>query len=251
MSNQYINFSYNPARDGFSTSTWRELYGTVSLVGGKLDFNKAAIIHFGDILRGDITYSLNIPAPLNGVDTTFGLILYSKGSHAYFSITDQTLVAETSDGTNITSVVIPWQTAWTGTDTEFRIKWEAGTVNFYIAGNLEASINDVSVSGDPMSLYIAADGVNSTILNYINVKTVQSFVTSEGNADSVFEPYVKTYDRVAITDVPTVAPATIMSVNKFDSVNISDSPSTPLVTSFVNKFDTLNISESKTVSTPA
>ncbi len=223
MSNQYINFSYNPARDGFSTSTWRDLYGTVSLVGGKLDFNKAAIIHYGDILRGDITFSLNIPAPLTGVDTTFGLNFINRGAHAYFSIVDKTLIAETSDGTNITSVVINWQSAWTGTDTEFRIKWEAGMVSFYVKGNLEACINDISVSGDPMSIYIAADGVNSTILNYIDAVSVQSFVTSEGNSDSVFEPYVKTYERISITDVPTVTSITTMAINKFDSVNISES----------------------------
>ena len=204
MANQYINFSYNPQRDGFSTSFWRDLYGSVSLVGGKLDFNKAAIIHYGDILRGDITFSLNIPAPLMGVDTTFGLIFYSKGAHAYFSIVDNTIVAETSDGTNTTSVAINWQSAWTSTDTEFRIKWESGMVSFYIAGNLEACINDSSISGDPMSLYVAADGVNSTILNYINARNVQSYVVSQGNSDSTFEPYVKTYERVGVSESVTM-----------------------------------------------
>ncbi|MFA7301832.1 MAG: hypothetical protein WC069_06000 [Candidatus Shapirobacteria bacterium] len=224
MSNEYINFSYDPSKNGFSTSEWHSLYGTVSVSGGKLLFNKSAIIHYGDILRGDISFSMNIPAPATGIDTRFGLTLYSKGAYILFSINDTTLTATSSDGTNITSVGIDWQDSWTDADTVFRIKWEAGMVSFFVAGNLEACINDISVSGDPMSLYVIADGEDETTLNYITIKGVQSYVMSEGNDDSTFEPYVRTYDRLTIQDVPVVS--TTISVDKYDSIGISESKST-------------------------
>lgn len=224
MANQYFNFSYDPAKQGFDSSTWRTVYGDVAVVGGALELIKAAIIHYADILRGDAVFSINIAAPIVGDHSSFGFTQYSKGVHAYFNIHDTVLTAESSDGVTTSSVVIPWETAWTDTDTEFRIKWEAGLVTYFVGGVRKAEIgayapNDIPqsvVPNDPMSLYVASDGADLFLLNYIIVKSIQSYLMSEGNADSSFERIVKESDKLTISEAIT------MSINN-PGINVSDS----------------------------
>jgi hypothetical protein len=230
MANQFYNFNYDPAKKGFAALTWRKVYGDVAVVSGQLQFTKAFIIHYGDILRGDATFNINIAAPFADGDTTFGFTQYSKGVHAYFKISGTVLSAETSDGTTTKNVVIPWSAAWTDTNTEFRIKWEAGLVTFFIGGQFKTSIGyskllDIPVSivpNDSMSIFISSDSTDLFLLNYITVKSIQSFLMSEGNDNSIFEPFVRESDRISITDVVTVAPATIMGVDKVDTINLTE-----------------------------
>jgi len=187
MSNQYFNFYYDPVRQGFNSLTWRTLSGIPATLGTRLNLASSEIIHYDDILRGSATISMNIPAPVAGDNKKFGFRQYNKNAYIYFKITDDVLTAETSDGTTSKSVVIDWQTEWTNTDIEFLIKWEAGIVKFYIAGNLKVTIDDASIkttgsdnstciSGDPLSLYFSNATASAFLLNYINVKSIQSYL---------------------------------------------------------------------------
>lgn len=229
MANQYFNLSYDPVKQGFDNSTWRTVYGDVAVVGGKLELDKAAIIHYGDILRGDAVFSINIAAPIAGDHTYFGFNQYSKGVHAWFKIHDTLLYAETSDGTTTYSVAIPWEAAWTNTDTEFRIQWETGLVSFYIKGVKKASISysaplDIPVSivpNDPMSLYLESDALDLFNLNYIIVKSIQSYLMSEGNDNSSFEEIVKESDKITISEVITMS-INNPGVNKAETITISE-----------------------------
>lgn len=259
MSNQFYNFNYSPIAQGFDSSTWRKLYGDVSVVNGKLQFTRAAIIHYGDILRGDITFNINIAKPFVDGNTKFGLIQYSKNVYAYFSIDGPVLTACISDGIVSSSEVITWQDSWTDTDTDFRIKWEAGSVRFYINGQFyvilshESSLDIISseVPNDPMSLYISSDSTDLFLLNYITAKSIQSFLMSEGNDNSVFEPFVNESDRITITESVTIAHAADMSVNDNDSINITENKTVTIDYSNPNLNSPLTITESVTVGTPA
>ena len=213
MSNLYFNIAYDPAKQGFSTDDWRLVYGDAAVSEGQLRLTKAAIIHYGDILRGDAVFSINIGAPVLGNNTTFGFTQYSKGAYLYFKITDGTLTANCSNGTvSSVSATIPWEAAWTDVDTEFRIKWEAGMATFFINGQFKAVFSDtyvaeaptVLVPGCPMSLYVASDATDLLLLDYIIVKSIQSYVVSFGNANSSFEVFVTESDKLNITDVPTI-----------------------------------------------
>lgn len=259
MSNQFYSFDYDPVQQGYNTSTWRTVYGDADVVGGQLVITKGAILHYGDIVRGDVVFSLNMPAPVFDDNVTIGLTQYNKGAYLYFKVDDGVLTAEVSDGvTSTSSAAIAWDTAWTSTDTEFRIKWEAGMASFFIDGKLKAVFNDTYalgvpttiIPGCPMSLYMANDSVSSVLLDYITVKGIQGFVMSEGNADSSFELIARESDRVVISENTTLLIPVLFANNGiiFDGISVSEG-----ITMFTDILyapgvvQNINISESVTV----
>ena len=173
MANQYFNFYYDPVRQGYDTTTWTTLSGVPAIAANQLNLLNAGVIHFADLLRGEALFDVTFHAPTAGDDTKFGFFEPNKNAYLYFKIAGNVLTAEASDGTNTKSVVIAWDSSWTNASTDFKIKWEAGRAIFTVNGQYKTVIEDISVSGDPMSLYANS---NTTILhiNYITVKSVQS-----------------------------------------------------------------------------
>src|ERR1035437_7232680 len=100
MSNQYINFYYDPSRQGYDTEAWSLLDGTAPVVnGGYLVLNNNSIRHYGDVLRGDFIFSMNLTsAPVAGVTRVFGLNQSSKGNCLTFNSNGTTFSANSSDG---------------------------------------------------------------------------------------------------------------------------------------------------------
>lgn len=184
MANQYFNFYYDPVRQGYDTDTWTTLSGVPVVAANKLSLTNAGILHFADILRGDVSFKINIAAPTAGDDRKIGLIEYNQGAFLYFKIADDVLTAESSDGTTIKSTVIDWNTDWTGTDTVFRIKWEAGMATFFIGDQFKVTLNDASsldipttvIPGGPLSLYVHNAGAGDLLISYIEVLGVQSAI---------------------------------------------------------------------------
>lgn len=217
MSNQYFNFYYDPASQGYDPLSWRSLFGTPVISGTRLSVGSSTIIHLAQMLRGDFVFNLRLPAPAVGDDRQIGLIQYNKNEYIYFRIIDNILTAETSDGTTAYSTAITWQTGWSDTATDFRIKWEAGSAKFYINGGLQATISyttslDVPVSAvpnDPLSFFISDYGSTSpTLLNFIEAKDIQSYLLVTSNSGVIQGNPIEELDRLTITDVPTVgAPA--------------------------------------------
>ena len=222
MGNQFFNISYDPIRDGFSKETWSLVYGDVTVTGGQLEIDKALIVNYGDIIRGDAIFSINIATPVKGDNSDFGFIQLNKNCYLSFSIVDGSLFANSSNGVDTNSVAIDWYSDWSDTDTEFRIKWEAGMATFSIGGQFKAVINDSTISGSPMSLYVRSDSSDPFLLDYIIVKSIQSYVISEGNSNSTFQTIVKESDKIRITDVVTAMTTDNPRINKNDTVNISE-----------------------------
>ena len=249
MSNQYFNFNYDPTRQGFDTSSWRTLYGSAVVGGNQLRLFNTAIVHYGDILRGDAEFNLNLSAPTIGADRKFGFISLGRNAYIYFKILNTIFTAEISDGVTAYSSVIDWQSAWTGVNTNYRIKWEAGTATFYVGETFQAALNDtysldipvIQVPGDPLSLYLSNNSTDGLFLNIITVKSIQSYLMNEGNEDSSFESIISDVDRITITDVVTMAPATTMGVNVSDTVNIPDVPTVATLTETVSVVDSVSV----------
>lgn len=254
MSNQYFNFYYSPQRQGFDSSSWRALFGLPIASNGELLMSNTAIVHYADLLRADAVFNFNTPAPSGGLSKKFGFLQPNKNCFAYFHISGNTLLATCSNGTTTTTEAITWETYWTNTDTEFRVQWEAGTATFYVGGIQKAVIQDITVPGDPMSIYIANEADDVLILNYIDVKTIQSYLMNEGQENAVFnEFYVYGSDQVAVTDVITMF-LTILNVNILDGVSDGLSTTENVNVSIfypISVVDSLTLTDVDTVGDPA
>lgn len=200
MSNKFYNIYYDPVREGYSTTTWRTLWGLPVMSGATLSLSDSSIIHYGDILRGDAVFNLNLSVPTLGDDKRFGFRQYNKNAYIYFDISDNVFSVKTSDGTNDNSTTLTWVSDWTDTDTEFRVKWEAGTAKFYINGNLYATISDISVPGCPLSVYAENMSDSSTLISFIEVTGIQSYRVATGTNFDYPDFSIKVGDAITMSE---------------------------------------------------
>ena len=220
---KYTNFYYDPQREGFDTSYWRTINGEPTVGANQLRLSLASIVHYGDLWRGDVTLNLNVPVPASGARKSFGLKQLNKGAYLVFDITDTTFSAKSSDGTTSTSVTITWQSAWSSASTDFRIKWEAGLATFFVGGIWQAAISDVSISGDPMSIYLNNGNVDVITLKYIEAKGIQTFYLHEALENSVTEPLIFENENITISEAVTVAHALANAINLNETMAITES----------------------------
>lgn len=228
MSNQYFNFYYSPTRQGYDTSTWRTLLGAPAVTNNRLVLSNAAIIHYGDILRADAFFNFNTPAPAVGLSKRFGFYQPNLNAYAYFNISGAIFTAECSNGTTTTTSTITWQSDWTNTNTEFRVKWESGIATFFVDGIQQAQISDASVSGDPMSIYVTNESNDSLLLNYVDVKQIQSYLmNNESKSTASFELLIYESDQINLSESVTILIPTLMvpnaDSNLFDGITVSES----------------------------
>lgn len=57
-----FNFNYDPQRQAYDTGLWKTLTGTPAISGTKLRFTSAKAIQYGDCLRGNYKFLVNVPA---------------------------------------------------------------------------------------------------------------------------------------------------------------------------------------------
>ena len=226
MSYKYTNLYYDPIREGYSTESWRTLWGLPVVSGSTLSLSDSSMIHYGDILRGDAVFNLNLSAPAFGDDKRFGFRQHNLNAYAYFDISDSVISAKVSDGTTSGSTTITWQTAWTSADVEFRVKWEAGTVKFYVNGGLQADVNETYVTGLPMSLYVENLATSSTLLNSINVVGIQTYRLAVGTNSDLSDFSVKVGEAVNLSeDIDIDRPGESPSASASPSASLSPSSS--------------------------
>lgn len=190
------SFYYDPIRQGYDTNSWRTISGAPALVGSRLSIDNAAgigaeTIHYVDFIKGEVTFDVNVPtAPTTGTHRSVGLSSPNTSAYILFSFSD-TLTCKTSDGTNTTSSsAITWDSNWTGANTIFKIRWEAGGAKFFINGTQVAATSDVSVPYGPLSLYLADDAESSMTVGDIVVKATQSYVLTPKTSDTSSTPTV-------------------------------------------------------------
>jgi hypothetical protein len=175
MANQFFNFYYDPVRQGYDTDTWSTLTGAPIVVSNKLSLKSSSIAHFADLLRGDISFCVNINAPIAGDTVKFGVGDFNDVEGAFFNIKDDVFTVFTQTDGATTSVTVPWVSDWTSTDTVFRIKWEAGSVKFYVGGQLKATIS-TTIPNEPLYLYALSTSAVSLKIKYIEVMSTESSI---------------------------------------------------------------------------
>lgn len=178
MSNEYYNFYYDPVRQGYDSDTWSSTLGVPVISNNYLILNQAYAVHFADLLRCEVVFSVNIETPVNGMIKEFGLVSYNKNSYIKFNLTDDQLTVQTSpDGGNTENLeTVVWNADWSSSDIEFKIKWEAGKATFYINNEYKWSFSNAFVPNDPLSVFVSSeDAINDLKIKYIDVTGIQSY----------------------------------------------------------------------------
>lgn len=233
MSRNFYNFYYDPYRQGYDSTIWRTLWGAPEVVNNQLVLNTATAIHFADILRGEYTFNVNIPAaPSAGHSRSFGLYHPGRGAYIFFDVSGTTFSIKTSDGTISTSTTITWQSDWTATNIKYVIRWEPGTAKFFINGSRVATITDNSVPNSPLSLYASNNTWDSLLLNYIDCTGLQSYTMTPGPEDPAT---TNSFQVIGLTG------------EKSESITVTENVSMFITAWRPEVFDTVTVTESVTM----
>lgn len=176
------NFFYSPVRQGYDASSWKTLSGAPAIASTRLVVNSggnADIIHYTDFMGGEITFNLNMPAPGANTGRFIGL---SNGnvpaSKIGFDIATNMVCTTTNGVTSTSSATILWDSAWTTTNTEFKIKRESGIVKFYVAGTLVYQVANTTLPTGPMALYLLDTSTAGMTVGTISVKGAEGLVVN-------------------------------------------------------------------------
>ena len=256
---QVANFTYVPYVQGYDTALWRTLFGEPTTYNNKIDLTDSEVIHYATFMRGEVSFVLNVPtAPAAGDYRKVGLYNPSDGSYAYFDFNSTgTLAAacKRGDGAS-TSSDITWNTAWTATDTVFKIRWEGGQIYFHIGGTpvavLSESGSDVYSSARipcvPMNIFLSNRMGDSLLVGLIVAKNVQGlFVASAVTAGDIVEGLIFEGDVLSISESVSRSVTADQSVSDASSV-AEDLTVSLLISAGISVVDTASVTEDVTVS---
>jgi hypothetical protein len=173
------NFTYDPTKNGYNTTTtWKTIVAGAgpTTVSGRLVLDGGTVAHYGDILKGEVTFDVNVPvAPAATVEHVFGLAQSTIMAGVYFSI-GTTLNCIVSDGTTTTtSADIDWSPDWTNVPVTFKIIWESGLVKFYIGGTKVMTMAGDEIPSIPLSIYLHDDSDTAMSVGNISVSANSYF----------------------------------------------------------------------------
>jgi hypothetical protein len=257
MSDILTSFYYSPIRQGYDSNSWRTISGAPALdVNGRISVDnlvsiEGSAIHYADFVKGDVIFDVNIPvAPVAGVNRIVGLSSPNTASYIWFNF-DTSLTCETSDGTTTTvSDDITWDSAWTGANTLFKIRWGAGYAKFFINGVQVYQISDDSVPYGPLSLFLLDGADSSMTIGDVVVLGTQSYVmnlkTSDSSSTNV-SGKLSMYQGITVSEnVAFFIPSykiPFTSGEMFDLITMAENLSMLIPTFVPSKYETITISE--------
>lgn len=238
------NFYYDPMRQGDGRNVWSWYTGDPFQSGGYLALLNGSGIMYYDCGKGSLSMTLSVPTDATVMDRQWGF--KAGDDYVLFDVSGGTFQAKAAStrSSQTSSQAITWDSAWTGADTTFMIRWEAGIATFYVNGVKRAQLSDASIPYGPLSPYIFTDGND---LFYIKSVVGQGIHTLELNpvatAADALEPMGNVGDALTVTESVT---RLVLSF-----VNVSETPSltesvTLLTSSFISVVDTNTITEDVT-----
>ncbi len=242
----FTNITYDPSRQGYDSSIWRTILGTPLVLGGQLAVQQASLVHLADSTRGNYIFNVNIPnSPVGGESRRLGLYSPNSGAYAWFSIESEALTAQCSDGYagNTSTGTIAWESAWSGVNTEFRIHWDAGKVEFYVAGIRKATLSGNSIPKEPLAVYLSNLNSDYMTVQYVRWNGVQAFYMHMDLADTIPGPGPDySVDTITITESITRALTMLLGLQS-DSLSISESTTQSLTLLPTALSDAISITE--------
>lgn len=208
MSETRINtsFSYDPSRQGYDTNLWKTVNGTPTISGGRLYLLNSGIEHYADLLKGEISFNVNVPDAPGGNDgRLFGVRNLASGAFILFSI-GGFLSGTTCNGTSTTvSDPAVWDSSWTGANVNFKIRWEPGTAKFFVNGTQIACITDDTVPYGPLALFAQDSSGSGMTIGSISGNGIQSYVLNSKTADAtVYSQTLIKSELITVTESVTI-----------------------------------------------
>lgn len=239
------NFYFDPVRQGTGKSVWNWYNSAPYQNGAYLVLTSGSGLSFYDCGKGNISFVINTPDPTGGVARQWGL----KAGEDYilFDVSANTFQAKTSSMTGLwtSSVDIPWDSAWTNTDTTFSFLWEAGICTFFVNTIKRAQISNASIPHGPMSPFVSNNGGDTFMIESVAGRGLQTLILNptETSADT-WAPMVPT-KRETITTSEAITITNSSLADTVISDTISASSETATVT---DSLDTASgVSDSMTV----
>lgn len=172
--------------DGLATTIFTTTSGTPAVSSNKYRLNNAAIRSNFELLFGEVVFPVTIPtAPTAGHGRRLGFRTYGPAGNGsiYFEVSGAVLSAKviTNAGTTFTEV-IPWNSAWTNTQTLFRLGWGEKAAVFTIGSgsNQTQVVINVGVTefiNLPAYLVVESTVADNMDLPYIELNNVGRFAT--------------------------------------------------------------------------
>ncbi len=247
MANDRINFYYDAQRQGYDTTNWRTLSGIPTTTGNGMRINAAEAIHYGDILKGRIVFSVTIPAaPAGGQSRRWGLAQKKLGSYLGFRVNGATFQVESINGLGTTETEnVTWRSAWTATEIRCEVFWTGFSADFRINDERVSFLNGASISKNPLSLYLLNSGADAMECAYIEAKNLHYYYFNGNTNSATFVmPNVSVNEVITVTD--TVDPEDVLTANVNDTKTIGELTTMGISDPVLSVSDTETITESVT-----
>ena len=173
-------YTYDPIIKGADTTYWAVITGVLSVVSNKLRFNADRHASFLQHLYGDYIFRVNIPANLVASDNrivglrlpaapTVGSIYFEWDSDAVFS-------AKSYDNFgNQKKTTIAWDSDWSGSEIDYRIRWEKDRIQFHVNGIIKAT-HDANIGTTPLPIDISNVNADNMDVGAIEVRQAQAII---------------------------------------------------------------------------
>lgn len=178
-------YVYDAIIKQYDSTFWKTTTGTPAMSGNVLRFTSAASVSYLLHIFADVEFNLNIPtAPTAGDARHWGLRNPATDGEGavYFKIAGTAFTAEVVDSTgNTKSVTLTWSAGYTATATEYRIRWEADHIIFYINGTIVATIGTFempknSIPENPLALRVVNGNADNMDMAYVAVRRAASII---------------------------------------------------------------------------
>lgn len=180
----------DPALFSWPTSLLTATTGTPTVASGKYRLNAQAFRSTFQILHGQVSFGMDIPAvPTTADARRWGLKGYpdTKGE-AYFDITDDVFSAVVvSDKGATTTQVLPFTAGWATVETDFSICVDETTVSFHGGGALLAriqlAVGDAITS--PAYIFVSNGNADNMDIGYIKMKNIGRIAHDDRDSSTV------------------------------------------------------------------
>jgi hypothetical protein len=179
---------FDPKLLGSLPSTkFKAVTGTPTVGASGVDFSSSNVFGLAQYKYFTIGFWLNIPtAPAAGQVRKWGLATYGGGNNGRieFEVSGATFQATAYDdtGTEIDTIAIPWDAAWTAAVVEYKIQWSENGIIFFVDGDKKAKMamlqHDINVYPPklPLSEHFRDAVADSPILDRIVYEDIRNMV---------------------------------------------------------------------------